>query len=763
MKQTVLNLIFICLVGSGFAADKNNTVAESTQALADTQQINFLLRECRALNLIDYRKAIKSGNEALKLSVHNNYSRGKANSLYEIGNVYFEQNAYDTALYYYNEALRTFSSVNDKKGIGFCYKKIGTINSKRGNYKEGLFYFYEALEIFSSLNEKQGLYEVLNYIGTIYGAQGNYNKALDYQLQALDISKELKNLRGVSSVLGNIGLIYFEIGDTKKAYDYYDNSLKIALTIDYPKQVANMYNNIGLLKQIEKQYDKAIEFDLKAVKLFYSLKDQLSVYNTLRNIGQIHELKAEYDMASNYYMRCINIATEINYNVGVSESFLQIGLMFNKRGMDQKAIYYYNKALNYANLKHESVLVAKSYLYFGNLYSLSSNFPMAKDYFAKSYKLARQLSDKPLIRDYFKSMSENYALMNDYKNAFQFSQYYAEIKDTINREESARRFSQLQIGFDFDNQETQIALLKRNNEVKNLEIEKQQFLKYILILVISIVVISIFLVYSRYRFARKSNIILQEQKEEISRTNEKLMLSEKNLKEMNATKDKLFSIISHDLRNPFAAIISFSRIMKRDINQYKKEEIQLLTDELDKSVNVISNLLENVLQWSRHQTGRIKYAPDYFSIGELVDDVLSALNQNIKEKDLIVKNSINLSLEVWADSQLTEAILKNLLSNAIKFSHDGSLIEIDSVIENDSVNIMVTDNGVGIEAENLKNIFNVELHKVTYGTNDEKGSGLGLILCKSLTEIQGGSLKILSEVGKGTTVTFSIPLSEIEE
>jgi len=786
--------LVIVLIGLGISSNASiptkSKVLEPLKESADTQKINTLINFSRTNYLSDYNKSLEAVQEALKMSVQSNYHIGRAFSLYEIANIYASKNNTDTSISFYNQSVRIFSQLDDKANIANCYDKIGLVYASNGNYKEALFYFYEALELYTATNKKQGIYEALNNIGAIYRVQGNYNKALEYQNKALQLSRELKNARGTSSILGNMGLIYFEVGDYKKAAEYYENSQKIAVAIGDKKQIAAMYNNLGLLKQSNGEYDQAIALYLKSVNIYRELNDHQSAYSSLNKIGEVHELKKEYDMASNYYLRCMNIASEIGYNKGISESYLHIGLMYSRQKKDEKALLYYNKALDVAKQKNEPGQITLSYLRIGDLYSGKAKYDDAFSYYDKAYKIALEKKNNLLLKEYFQSMTNTYSLRSDFKNAYDYSLKLAAIKDTINNEQNSMRFSQLQIGFDFDNKETEIALLKKNNEIKNLEIDKQEFAKYILILIIAIVAISLFLVYNRYLYIRKSNKLLKVQKEEIAianeclsklnetlveqkqkveilntelqTSNEKLVLSEKTLLELNATKDKLFSIISHDLRNPFASIISFSRLMKRDFDQFTKEELHNLVDELDKSVSVINNLLENVLQWSRHQTGRTQYKPEYINPAEIINDNIMSVIQNVKEKNLVIRNEVNESLEVWADKQLTDAIIRNLLSNAIKFSKNGNPIVFTSLLNHNFATFSVVDTGIGITEENLKNIYNIEDRKVTFGTNDEKGSGLGLILCKALTEVQGGEIKVESDIEKGTSISFSLPISEAD-
>lgn len=339
-----------------------------------------------------------------------------------------------------------------------------------------------------------------------------------------------------------------------------------------------------------------------------------------------------------------------------------------------------------------------------------------------------------------------------------------------------------------DSLEKEIELLNKKHEINSLKIQQQYLLRNLLIIIILLTFTLAILFYIRYKSFRKTNKTLKSQNLQISKVNNELVAlnksltlqknkvealnaelqiansllseSKKNLQEINATKDKFFSLISHDLRNPFASIISFSRMMKRDINKFTKKEIKELSLELDKSVSRINDILENLLWWSRLQTGRIIFNPENILLNEVIKEELEELNNIASDKGISITNNIDPDSVVFADNNIATIILRNLISNAIKFSNSGTTIWLKSAIENNFVKISVIDQGVGIKPENLEKLFHIESGFTTYGTNDEKGSGLGLILCKNLTELHGGKIAIQSAPDKGTTVSFTLPLSK---
>lgn len=237
----------------------------------------------------------------------------------------------------------------------------------------------------------------------------------------------------------------------------------------------------------------------------------------------------------------------------------------------------------------------------------------------------------------------------------------------------------------------------------------------------------------------------------------------KDLKGINSTKDKFFSIIAHDLRGPFNSILGFSNLLLEDFQELpddkKYEMVQIISESAGRSYN----LLENLLMWSQAQTGRIKYNPEKFDIKDLIESLTILYKEQAKDKEIIFKNNIQESFVLISDMNIIKTVLRNLISNAIKYSHKGGSITLDCYTTNTNgdIKIVVADKGVGISEEKLNKLFNVEGTISTEGTEEEKGTGLGLILCIDLVKIIGAKLEIESKVGQGSEFKFTIPQNYI--
>ena len=247
------------------------------------------------------------------------------------------------------------------------------------------------------------------------------------------------------------------------------------------------------------------------------------------------------------------------------------------------------------------------------------------------------------------------------------------------------------------------------------------------------------------------------------KTHLKLRHTQQRLRESNASKDKFFSIIAHDLRSPFTALVGMSQYLAKGIDHIDPETAKEFLEGMHKSSKNAFNLLENLLEWSRIQTGRLPMNPQMVDVGEILEDNLSLLQVNIESKDISIENHLNESEEVWADENAVHTVLRNLLSNAIKFTPKGGTISIYSQGLKDKVAITVKDTGVGMDQEPLDKLFRIDHRNTTRGTDKEKGSGLGLILCKEFVERNHGSLSVESKKGAGSMFSFILPSGPVEK
>jgi signal transduction histidine kinase len=233
--------------------------------------------------------------------------------------------------------------------------------------------------------------------------------------------------------------------------------------------------------------------------------------------------------------------------------------------------------------------------------------------------------------------------------------------------------------------------------------------------------------------------------------------SEKKLRELNATKDKFFNIIAHDLKSPFHTLIGFSELLKSQFGVLPNHEITEIIDILYTSAHQGFSLLINLLEWARAQTGKINYTPQPTDLKQLISENIKLIENAAIKKQIEIENHFQKSVTICTDANLVNTILRNLLSNAIKFTYRQGKVYVRAVYQPENIGISISDTGTGIEPENIDKLFRLEADHTTRGTDEEKGTGLGLILCKEFVEKCGGKIEVESKPGKGSKFTVWLP------
>ncbi|MCX7735413.1 MAG: HAMP domain-containing histidine kinase [Candidatus Kapabacteria bacterium] len=259
------------------------------------------------------------------------------------------------------------------------------------------------------------------------------------------------------------------------------------------------------------------------------------------------------------------------------------------------------------------------------------------------------------------------------------------------------------------------------------------------------------------RLKREVNY-LKKERDSRKKIEESLRLSEIRFKELNSQKDKFFSIIAHEIRSPFMGFLGLTKMLALKIDEFSKDEIKEIAIALNESAKRIFKLFENIIDWSRIQRGLVQLKKSCFCLKDAVDESIEMLNIIANQKAISIINLVDDNIKVLADKETIVTVISNLISNGIKFTKEGGFVKIAAFdLDEDFIELSVIDNGIGIEDETIKNLFKLDSLQSTFGTNYERGTGLGLIISKEFTELNGGKISVNSKVGKGSTFSITIP------
>lgn len=483
---------------------------------------------------------------------------------------------------------------------------------------------------------------------------------------------------------------------------------------------------------------------------------------------------------------------------GIAVLNTKIGLIYTELKNYENSLIYFTKNLEISRKMARKQDIVSSLLNIANSYNELERFNESIPYLTEAEALAKDMTDAKILRNCYSLMTRVYDKIGDREKSTQYFNLFAAISKKIQQNEMAKKESEARLMVDQANskvlevetvkeaaehelkvkkqelqdnqvnlskveliskeQQMQIDLLSKEKKLQEAEIMQQRLMRNIYIGIILIVLLISVLIYFGYHKIKIANVLLNIKNIEISQQKDEIEQQAEELRDLNALKDKLFSIISHDLRSPLASLISMLNMTKD--GHFSAEEQKYILFELSKNVEYNTELLENLLKWASSQMKGSTIKPITFDIHEIASSKVNLYEKAARQKGVELINSTNINTEVFADKDMVELVLRNLITNAIKFSENGNSIIITSTGNNGFVKICVADNGKGISKESIGNLFGKQVFS-TRGTLNEKGTGLGLILCKDFVQINGGEIWVESQENVGSKFFFTLPSKKV--
>lgn len=413
------------------------------------------------------------------------------------------------------------------------------------------------------------------------------------------------------------------------------------------------------------------------------------------------------------------------------------------------ALFYYHKSLVSAREINNENRIAIAQHNLGKSHIGLNQMEQARSFIDGSLKLAEENGYGGLIKDNLFALAEIEEIEGNKVLAFKYFKDASVLKDSIFNKEKMAKFTDLQIRFNLEQQQKENLLLKKNNEIQEVIIRQHRTVNSIIVGGIVLILIVLFFI-SRSRMSLKKLSI-------------KLEKSEKKLMQANSDKDKFFTIMAHDLKSPFNAILGFTEVLKNDYKNLDEKDKTRMIKSISDSTNETYKLLENLLIWSQNETGRIDFKPQKKDLSKIVDEILSLMQIQADTKQIKIENNIKANTIAMVDKDMIHVIFRNLISNAIKFTEKGGQVFIYA--ENALINgvkfikISVEDNGVGMTEQEVVKLFSLSENHTSSGTNSEKGTGLGLILCQEFVTKHGGTIWVESKPEVGSVFNFTLPLA----
>ena len=736
MRKTIPAILFLLLQLYAWGQTETDNLINKLEHMGGKEKIDSLIKISLAYNdSSDYKTAIGFAEQALKLSEHIDYKKGIIDAENVLGVSELRSSQLEEGLKYTRKAVKLAKEENYERGLGSAYRNIGLYLVYTGNRVNAMDTLQMSLDIFERLGDSTNYATTLLVKGMAHAYAGETNEAITTYEDAIKYFGEADSFR-CAVVYLNLSTIHSGItGNNELALKYALIALNEFEKIKHPTYLAYCLSNIGIIYDNMEDYDKSIETYKRGLDIVKDSGNQLLITNFLNNLGEDYKKKREYDTAREYYQRSYELNNKIGYAEGIAVTLNNLGECDYYNGDYQAALDKFEKSYMMLENMGEKIKLPNSLNNIASAHFKLGNYAQAGIEAEKAVKLGSEVDATLDIQNGYYTLYLVSDKKNDYHKALNYYIKYETIKDSLTSTNLNDKVAELRNRYEAEQKEKQIALLTQEQKLSDAELAKQETLTYLLFIII---VLAAVIAYILYKKSRERKVINEE------------------LKELNHTKDSFFSIIAHDLKGPFNSLLGISEILAEDAEEFTTEEIKKISVELNDNAKNTYMLLENLLQWASNQTGKAAFYPEIIDLNEILSRNVNLYQSMAHNKKINLIIDISGSYMIKADKNMVDTIVRNLLNNAIKFTRENGEVKVYTKFTNDKVSFFVEDNGIGMDEKSISKLFRINERVKSRGTNNEQGTGLGLILTKEFLDKNNGSIEVISEVNKGTTfkVTF---------
>lgn len=641
--------------------------------------------------------------------------------------------------------------------------KIIKILYNSGDYERALKYIKLSDQLSTSINYDEGTAKTTYYKALIYAEKNDYINAMDGYTKAKALFNKLKDTLNIAKVNNSIGLIEMERGNFSRGLQYSLSAIHELERRGLSHELRSAYTSLGETYYKLDAVDKSIAYNLKALDIQEQLNDSIGISNSSLLLAELYSKSKEHRKAIEFYEKVLNSTKgktdairsnvlpklggeylEFNDYVSAGKYLIE-GLSLNRKSKNKANLVITLNNLGKLNLKQGRLRTAGQQLF-------------------EAGTLAKKTNNPNELLKYYGLMKALDSTSKRFDRAFVWQRRYYNLRDSLNTSKVKAitktpdiTIKDLSLNFDQKEEAKTETVINTPTDIEREDkLRKFKLFFYILLGILAIVSIFLVLIYLKRNHSLRYVHELEEKNLKIQLQNEAFVEQTQHLENVNNVKDKLFSIVSHDLKDSLSSINGFIDLL-RD-GSLSREEFDNLIPELSENANNASLLLFNLLNWSKSQMQSLKPSPSLFDIQEVFEEKIKLVEQRLESKGIEL---IDHSLRdfAYADRSMIEIVIQNLLANALKFSRKGDKITVSNHISNGSCIISIADTGIGIPKHNLEKLFKNNTYS-TMGTNNEKGTGLGLSICRELVELNGGKIWVESTVNVGSTFYVQLPKSK---
>ena len=739
LKPETLNLIRIqttvILTSASIVLVAQSRKIDSLQSLLSEsegiEKISLLNTIAEALPTSDSAKILSYVAESATLSKELKYTIGEIEASYALGWYYARSSKFEKAINLAKTSLKKAESVNYRYGVGKHNTLIGVSLERQGKYKEALYYDSLSLFIGHEVQDTALISSSLNNLGSAFESQGLYEKSLEAYVQSLELAENGRNEELESAVSNNIAGLYTNMGDLEKGLEFFFKSLAIDERVGNEEGLGQTLLNISLVYYYMENLEESLKNLKKAATMMMKIKSQLSLAYAYNGLGTIYSEMEEQDSALSYLLKAVVLGEELGIKSELSRSYSLVGLIYDSRGDANGAIEYGIKSLSLAEDIGNPEDIAVSNINLGKIYFKHGKILMARKHIQAGTTIGENIGFAIAVRDGLEQLARIEAFLGNHKKAYVAYVSFKEIADSLNSQENTRKVTRLEADFEFQKErdsvrfENEMQLLAKNQEIQLLEEQKKvSRLFWLLSIIVVLVILAVFFFVTRTRVRLKTQ---EAQK----------------LKEIGEFKEAMTGMIVHDLKNPLAVIMGM-------------ESEQSKTQSMARQMLVLVN---NMLDVQKFEKKEIKLNIKSVNLLSLVAESIDHIASLAEKKNLQIETEIAAALVVEVDADYIQRVFINFLTNAIKYSPQNEKIHLMATSQDRMVQVMIVDHGKGIAPQDQVHIFEPYEQIDPQQSGMNISTGLGLAFCQMVLRAHGTEIIIDSELGKGSTFSFQLPLS----
>jgi two-component system sensor histidine kinase/response regulator len=626
----------------------------------------------------------------------------------------------DSSLKLSEQVIEMAAKNKDKKNEAQAHINIASVYLRRGSV-EAEKYLLTALKLNKSINNKKGITACLNNLGIFHTNQGTYPKALDYTFQAIKLQDTLTDHKTITKILINIGNVYLQQDQFETARKYFIEAEKMNEKSMDKSSISSINMNFGYIYDNQDKLEQSLFYYRKSLHYSLLIKHKFRVADILGNLGVVYEKMQQYDSALYYNLESLKMHEELGEK--------------------------YNRARNLANIARIKNLTGKT----------TESIQYAK----KGLILAQEIQNLQSASSAANVLATIYKKQGNYKDALAYHEIATIANDTLHNTEKTKALKNLQHEYEIEKHQAEIDLLNKDKIIQQDKLQLKETQQHFYTVGLILATLTAFFLYWLNNKRQHSNKLLRIKNAEINQQKEEIQTQAEALDDLNHTKDKVFAIISHDLRSP---LNNLNMTLQLFDNQFlSPEELRHFTREIRKNVDTIKDTLDNLLNWSIAQLQGLEIVVESLNIHDLGNEAIALYREIADKKNIRLINEANPQAVIKADRNHIRLVLRNLISNAIKFTNaDGEITltthqKQDNPTQQNYWEVCVNDTGIGMTPEQSYKLFKSHSHFTSYGTANEKGTGVGLLLCKEFIERNGGIIGVDSKIGRGSRFFFTIP------